>query len=54
MRARISDRYGSPDVLEVREVERPVPEEREVLVRGRAAWIDWDGWGGAGNAHGRL
>ena len=45
MRALVRDRYGSPDVLEVRDVERPVPKEREVLVRVRAASInDWD-WG---------
>jgi NADPH:quinone reductase-like Zn-dependent oxidoreductase len=45
MKALIRDRYGPPDVLEVREVERPVPKEREVLVRVRAASInDWD-WG---------
>ena len=43
MKALIRDRYGPPDVLEVREVERPVPKEREVLVRVHAASInDWD------------
>ena len=45
MKALIRDRYGPPDVLEVREVERPVPGEGEVLVRVHAASInDWD-WG---------
>jgi NADPH:quinone reductase-like Zn-dependent oxidoreductase len=45
MKALIRDRYGSPDVLELREVERPVPHETEVLIRVRAASInDWD-WG---------
>jgi NADPH:quinone reductase-like Zn-dependent oxidoreductase len=45
MKALIRDRYGSPDVLEVREVERPVPKDGEVLVRVHAASInDWD-WG---------
>ena len=45
MKALVRDRYGSPDVLEIREVERPVPREREVLVRVHAASInDWD-WG---------
>ena len=45
MRALIRDRYGLPDVLEVREVERPVPVEGEVLVRVHACSInDWD-WG---------
>src|SRR3954462_6132286 len=43
MKALIRDRYGLPDVLEVREVARPVPKEREVLVRVHAASInDWD------------
>jgi NADPH:quinone reductase-like Zn-dependent oxidoreductase len=45
MKALIRDRYGSPDVLELREVERPVPRETEVLIRVHAASInDWD-WG---------
>ena len=45
MKALIRDRYGLPDVLEVREVEQPVPGEGEVLVRVHAASInDWD-WG---------
>jgi NADPH:quinone reductase-like Zn-dependent oxidoreductase len=45
MKALIRDRYGLPDVLEVRDVEPPVPGEGEVLVRVHAASInDWD-WG---------
>jgi NADPH:quinone reductase-like Zn-dependent oxidoreductase len=45
MKALIRDRYGLPDVLEVREIERPVPQPGEVLVRVHAASInDWD-WG---------
>lgn len=45
MKALIRDRYGSPDVLDVLEVERPVPHGTEVLVRVHAASInDWD-WG---------
>jgi NADPH:quinone reductase-like Zn-dependent oxidoreductase len=45
MKALIRERYGPPDVLEVREVERPVPKEGEVLIRVRAASLnDWD-WG---------
>jgi NADPH:quinone reductase-like Zn-dependent oxidoreductase len=43
MKALIRDRYGPADVLEVREVERPTPKQREVLVRVHAASInDWD------------
>ncbi|MGH9242005.1 MAG: NAD(P)-dependent alcohol dehydrogenase [Vicinamibacterales bacterium] len=45
MRALIRDRYGLTDVLEVREIERPVPRPDEVLVQVHAASInDWD-WG---------
>ena len=45
MKALIRDRYGLPDVLEVREVEQPVPGDGEVLVRVHAASInEWD-WG---------
>jgi len=43
MKALVRDRYGLPDVLEVREVERPAPKTGEVLVRVHAASInDWD------------
>jgi NADPH:quinone reductase-like Zn-dependent oxidoreductase len=34
------DRYGGPDVVEVREVEAPVPGEGEVRVRVRAASVN--------------
>src|SRR5688572_26282434 len=45
MKALIRDRYGLPDVLEVREVAQPVPRKGEVLLRVHAASInDWD-WG---------
>jgi NADPH:quinone reductase-like Zn-dependent oxidoreductase len=39
MRAVVHDRYGPPDVLRVGEVERPVPNEDEVLVRVRASTV---------------
>src|SRR6186997_3068085 len=32
MRAVVHDRYGPPEVLRVAEVDRPVPNEEEVLV----------------------
>jgi NADPH:quinone reductase-like Zn-dependent oxidoreductase len=37
MKALIRDRYGLPDVLEVREVAQPDPIEGEVLLRVLAA-----------------
>lgn len=43
MKALIRERYGPPDVLEIRDIARPEPSEREVLVRVHAASInDWD------------
>lgn len=40
VRAVVQDRYGSPDALEVREIERPDPGARQVLVRVEAACLD--------------
>jgi NADPH:quinone reductase-like Zn-dependent oxidoreductase len=40
MRAAMRDRYGSPDVVEVRDVDRPVPRGDQVLVRVRAASVN--------------
>ena len=39
MRAVVHDRYGPPEVLRVDEVERPVPQEGEVLVRVVASTV---------------
>ncbi|WP_314620341.1 NAD(P)-dependent alcohol dehydrogenase [Streptomyces stackebrandtii] len=44
MKAWVQDRYGSTDVLEFTEVERPVPREREVLVRVHAAAVNAADW----------
>lgn len=40
MKALIRDKYGSSDVLQFRDVERPTPKDDEVLVRVRAASIN--------------
>jgi NADPH:quinone reductase-like Zn-dependent oxidoreductase len=43
MKAVIFTKYGSPDVLELREVEKPTPRDDEVLIRVHAASLnDWD------------
>lgn len=45
MKAVVMDRYGTPDVLELRDVAKPTPKADEVLVRVLAASVnDWD-WG---------
>ena len=40
MKAAVLDRYGSPDLVEVREVDRPTPADDQVLVRVRAASVN--------------
>ena len=48
MKAAVRERYGSPDVVEVREIERPIPVDDQILIRVHAAsvnradldWID--------------
>lgn len=44
MRAIVQDRYGSPDVLEIRDVDEPAVADDEVLVRVRAASMHPDVW----------
>ena len=39
MKAVVHDRYGTPDVLRLADVKRPVPEEDEVLVRIHATTV---------------
>jgi NADPH:quinone reductase-like Zn-dependent oxidoreductase len=48
MKAAFADRYGPPDLVQVREIDRPTPTGEEVLVRIRAASVnraDLDGLG---------
>jgi hypothetical protein len=40
MKAIVRDAYGSADVLELRDIDRPVVGDDEVLVRVRAAGVD--------------
>src|SRR5437867_2031112 len=44
MKGIVQDRYGSADVLDLRDVEDPVIGEDEVLVRVRAAGCGPDVW----------
>jgi NADPH:quinone reductase-like Zn-dependent oxidoreductase len=40
MKAALRDRYGSPDVVELRDIDRPAPSDGEVLVRVVAASVN--------------
>ncbi len=44
MQAIVQHRYGSPDVLALREVDRPVPAPGQVLVRVHAASVFFGDW----------
>lgn len=44
MKAIVNDKYGSPGVLDFREIERPVPGDDEVLVRVCAASVNARDW----------
>src|ERR671917_1542896 len=39
MRAAVHHRYGPPEVLQIEEVERPVPKDDEVLIRVHATTV---------------
>src|SRR5689334_15385679 len=40
MKAILHTRYGSPDLLELKEVEKPAPKENQVLIKVHAASIN--------------
>ena len=44
MKAIVQDTYGSPDVLELRDIDKPEVADDEVLVRVRAAGVDRGVW----------
>jgi NADPH:quinone reductase-like Zn-dependent oxidoreductase len=44
MKAAVRDRFGPPEVVEIRELEKPVPGDDEVLVRVRAASLNLGDW----------
>jgi NADPH:quinone reductase-like Zn-dependent oxidoreductase len=44
MKAIVHDRYGSPDVLRLDDVDQPVPADSEVLVRVHAASVNARDW----------
>src|SRR5438132_115611 len=44
MKAIVQDKYGSPDVLNLRDVDKPEPLDDEVLVRVHAAAVNTADW----------
>ena len=54
MKAAVYTRYGPPEVLEIKEVERPVPKENEVLIRIRATTVNRTDCGFRGLEYGLI
>ena len=41
MKAIVCDKYGSPDVLELKEIQKPFPTDNQVLVKVHAASLNF-------------
>src|SRR3989337_2693039 len=46
MKAIVYTKYGPPDVLKIEEVEKPIPQDKQVLIKVHAASINAGDWRG--------
>ena len=44
MKAAVYERYGAPDVVQIKDLPKPVPKPGEILVRVRAATVAAGDW----------
>ena len=44
MKAAVYTQYGSPEVLRVKQVEKPLPRKNELLIRIRATSVNSGDW----------